>query len=217
MLIHLTTDRLCQWHPYDETLSSLNCKYCIVDRSTQELRELFGACEHSYGHWIDLSLPHGRFPLYQLLRRYFDVAPPPKHETLLHWGWSPGCLVKCRTMSNKFYTSWWWCLEQWPLFLLMRSSRLGPNNSEWLPMQKKNSWDMVRDALIREITFLTGTISALTILVPRMRSGIRLGRQWGGPTMLRVGGPPLVGATSYKASQPPSAPSKLETRHKAYS
>ena len=36
MLIHLTTDRLCQWHPYDETLSSLNCKYCIVDRSTQE-------------------------------------------------------------------------------------------------------------------------------------------------------------------------------------
>ena len=48
MLIHLTTDRLCQWHPYDETLRSLNCKYCIVDRTTQELRELFGACEHSY-------------------------------------------------------------------------------------------------------------------------------------------------------------------------
>ena len=70
MLIHLTTDRLCQWHPYDETLSSLNCKYCIVDRSTQELRELFGTCEHSYGHWIDLSLPHGRYPLYQLLRQY---------------------------------------------------------------------------------------------------------------------------------------------------
>ena len=76
MLIHLTTDRLCQWHPYDETLSSLNCKYCIVDRSTQELRELFGTCEHSYGHWIDLSLPHGRYPLYQLLRQYQDVAPP---------------------------------------------------------------------------------------------------------------------------------------------
>ena len=75
MLIHLTRDRLCQWHPYDETLSSLNCKYCIVDRSTQELREHFGTCEHSYGHWIDLSLPHGRYPLYQLLRQYPDVAP----------------------------------------------------------------------------------------------------------------------------------------------
>ena len=46
MLIHLT-DRLCQWHPYDKTLNSLNCKYCIVDRSTLELRELFGTCEHS--------------------------------------------------------------------------------------------------------------------------------------------------------------------------
>ena len=76
MLIHLTTDRLCQWHPLDETLSSLNCKYCIVDRSTQELREHFGTCEHSYGHWIDLSLPHGRYPLYQLLRQYPDVALP---------------------------------------------------------------------------------------------------------------------------------------------
>ena len=48
MLIHLTTDRLCQWHPYDKTLRSLNCKYCIVDRTTQELKELFGSCEHSY-------------------------------------------------------------------------------------------------------------------------------------------------------------------------
>ena len=76
MLIHLTTDRLCQWHPRDETLSSLSCKYCIVDRSTPELREHFGSCEHSYGHWIDLSLPHGRYPLWQLLRQYPDVALP---------------------------------------------------------------------------------------------------------------------------------------------
>ena len=74
--IHLTTDRLCQWHPRDETLSSLSCKYCIVDRSTPELREHFGSCEHSYGHWIDLSLPHGRYPLWQLLRQYPDVALP---------------------------------------------------------------------------------------------------------------------------------------------
>ena len=76
MLIHLTTDRLCQWHPRDETLSSLTCKYCIVDRSTPELREHFGTSEHSYGHWIDLSLPHGRYPLWQLLRQYPDVALP---------------------------------------------------------------------------------------------------------------------------------------------
>ena len=63
MLIHLTG-----------TLCSLNCKYCIVDRTTQELRELFGSCEHSYAHWIDISLPHGRYPLYQLLRRYLRLV-----------------------------------------------------------------------------------------------------------------------------------------------
>jgi len=39
-----------------------------VDRATLELREHFGSCEHSYGHWIDLDMPHGRFPLWQLLR-----------------------------------------------------------------------------------------------------------------------------------------------------
>ena len=36
MVIHLTTDRLCQWHLRDETLSSLPCKFCIVDRSKTE-------------------------------------------------------------------------------------------------------------------------------------------------------------------------------------
>ena len=35
MLIHLTTDRLCKWHPDDRTLSSLNCKYCVVDRTAK--------------------------------------------------------------------------------------------------------------------------------------------------------------------------------------
>ena len=64
MLIHLTTDRLCQWHPRDETLSTLTCKYCIVDRSTPELREHFGTSEHSYGHWVTLvchmvDIPYG--------------------------------------------------------------------------------------------------------------------------------------------------------------
>ena len=79
MLVHLTTDRLCSWHLRDETVSSLPCKYCIVDRSTTELREHFGASEHSYGHWIDPSMPHGRFPLWQLLRQYPEVAKVPAH------------------------------------------------------------------------------------------------------------------------------------------
>ena len=51
-----------------------------MDRSTLELREHFGTCEHSYGHWIDLSLPHGRYPLWQLLRQYPDVALPQNRD-----------------------------------------------------------------------------------------------------------------------------------------
>ena len=105
MLIHLTTDRLCQWHPLDETLSSLPCKYCIVDRSTPELREHFGASEHSYGHWIDLSLPHGRFPLWQLLRQYPDVALPQCRDIAPLRLVSSGCLVKFRPGFNKSFTS----------------------------------------------------------------------------------------------------------------
>ena len=151
MLIHLTTDRLCQWHPYDETLSSLNCKYCIVDRSTQELRELFGTCEHSYGHWIDLSLPHGRYPLYQLLRQYQDVAPPQVRDIaplrLVSW-------VSCEVPDN---------VQQVLHQLMALFGEVAPVSSDevlaigvqqlGVTSSGEISWDMVRDALIREVTF----------------------------------------------------------------
>eukprot|EP00434_Breviolum_minutum_P035518 symbB.v1.2.031444.t1/scaffold3650.1/size52688/8 len=151
MLIHLTTDRLCQWHPYDETLSSLNCKYCIVDRSTQELRELFGACEHSYGHWIDLSLPHGRYPLYQLLRRYSDVAPPQARDIaplrLVSW---VSCEVPdhVQQVLNQLMALFGAvALVSSDEVLAIGVQQLGVTSSGEI------SWDMVRDALIREITF----------------------------------------------------------------
>ena len=151
MLIHLTTDRLCQWHPYDKTLNSLNCKYCIVDRSTLELRELFGTCEHSYGHWIDLSLPHGRYPLYQLLRQYQDVAPPQARDIaplrLVSW-------VSCEVPDHVQHV-----LHQ----LMALFGEVAPVSSEeviaigvqqlGVTARGEISWDMVRDALIREVTF----------------------------------------------------------------
>ena len=133
MLIHLTTDRLCQWHPDDKTLHSLNCKYCIVDRKTQELKELFGSCEHSYGHWIDISLPHGRYPLYRLLRRFSDVAPPQARDIaplrLVSW-------VSCEVPDHvqQVLNQLMVLFELLPLCLLMRSLLLGPNYSELLPV-----------------------------------------------------------------------------------
>ena len=151
MLIHLTTDRLCQWHPDDRTLRSLNCKYCIVDRTTQELRELFGSCEHSYGHWIDISLPHGRYPLYQLLRRLSDVAPPQARDIaplrLVSW-------VSCEVPDH---------VQQVLNQLMVLFGAVAPVSSDevlaigvqqlGVTSSGEISWDAVRDALIREITF----------------------------------------------------------------
>ena len=79
MLIHLTTDRLC---PHDKTLNSLNCKYCIVDRSTLDLRflahvniltaiGLISVC-----HMVDI--------LYTSSSVNTKMLPFPKLETLLH-------------------------------------------------------------------------------------------------------------------------------------
>ena len=151
MLIHLTTDRLCQWHPRDETLSSLTCKYCIVDRSTPELREHFGTSEHSYGHWSDLSLPLGRYPLWQLLRQYPDVALP-----------------QCRDIAPLRLVSWVSCevparVQQVLHQLMTLFGEVAPVSSdEVLAIGRQQlgvtargelSWDMVRDALIREVTF----------------------------------------------------------------
>ena len=48
-----------------------------------ELREHFGACEHFYGHWIDLNMPHGRFPLWQLMVN-IRKSLIPNVVTLLH-------------------------------------------------------------------------------------------------------------------------------------
>ena len=151
MLIHLTTDRLCQWHPSDETLRSLNCKFCIVDRTTQELRELFGSCEHSYGHWIDISLPHGRYPLFQLLRRYSDVAPPQARDIaplrLVSW-------VSCEVPDH---------VQQLLNRMMVLFGAVTPVSSDevlaigvqhlGVAPSGEISWDAIRDALIREITF----------------------------------------------------------------
>ena len=149
MVIHLTTDRLCQWDPRDETLSSLPCKYCIVDRSTIELREHFG--EHSYGHWIDLNMPHGRFPLWQLLRQYPEVAHP-----------------QCRDIAPLRLVSWVSCevparVQQVLHQLMILFGEVAPvSSNEVLEIGRQQlgvtasgelTWDMIRDALIREVTF----------------------------------------------------------------
>ena len=75
MLIHLTTTDctngiLLMTH-YAPFRANLHCgsSYAGVARA-------LGACEHSYGHWIHLDMPHGRFPLWQLLRERPAVAHP---------------------------------------------------------------------------------------------------------------------------------------------
>ena len=75
-LFHLTADALCQWDPSGHLLNSLSCQCCIVGNETTELHGHFGTGEHSYGHWLDLDLPIGRFELLTLLRKLPDLANP---------------------------------------------------------------------------------------------------------------------------------------------
>ena len=145
MLIHLTTDRLCQWHPYDKTLRSLNCEYCI------ELKEFLGSCEHSYTHWIDISLPHGRYPLNQLLRRFSDVDSLQARDIaplrLISW-------VSCEVPDH---------VQQVLNQLMVLFGAVAPVSSDEIlaigiqqlgvTSSGEITWNAVRDALIREITF----------------------------------------------------------------
>ena len=122
-----------------------------MDRSTLELREHFGTCEHSYGHWIDLSLPHGRYPLWQLLRQYPDVALPQNRDI------APLRLVSWVSYEVPTHV-------QQVLHQLMRLfGEVAPVSSDeviaigiqqlGVTASGEISWDMVRDALIREVTF----------------------------------------------------------------
>ena len=122
-----------------------------MDRSTIELWEHFGASEHSYGHWIDLNMPHGRFPLWQLLRQYPEVAHP-----------------QCRDIAPLRLVSWVSCevparVEQVLHQLMTLFGEVAPVSSNevleigrqqlGVPASGELSWDMIRDALIREVTF----------------------------------------------------------------
>ena len=122
-----------------------------MDRSTIELREHFGASEHSYGHWIDLNMPHGRFPLWQLLRQYPEVAHP-----------------QCRDIAPLRLVSWVSCevparVQQVLHQLMTLFGEVTPvSSNEVFEIGRQQldvtasgelSWDMIRDSLIREVTF----------------------------------------------------------------
>ena len=93
-LFHLTADALCQWDPSGPLLDSLPCKYCVVGNMITELHGHFGTCEHSYGHWLDLSLPHGKFDLLHLLRQFPDIANPACRDAA---PLTDGIVLSCRT------------------------------------------------------------------------------------------------------------------------
>ena len=66
-----------------------------------QLREHFG---HSSGHWIDPNMPHGRFPLWQLLRQYPEVAHPQCRD-IAPLRLVSRCLVKFRPGFNRSFIS----------------------------------------------------------------------------------------------------------------
>ena len=121
-----------------------------MDRDTPELRGHFGSCEHSYGHWIDLNMPHGRFPLWQMLRSNPEVAHP-----------------QCRDIAPLRLVSWLSCevpdqVQQVLSQLMTVFGAVTPvSSNEVITLGLKQlgltaggelSWDMIRDALIRGVT-----------------------------------------------------------------
>ncbi len=79
-LFHYTPDKLCCWQPTSGTVRSLACLCTIVENSIPELREHLGKSEHSYGHWLDVPLVEGVFPLWRILAEFPDAADPGKRD-----------------------------------------------------------------------------------------------------------------------------------------
>ena len=84
MLIHLTTDRLCQWHPYDKTLNSLNCKYTASWIGARWSCGSFLAHVNILTAIGLISVCHMVDILYTSSSVNTKMLPLPKLETLLH-------------------------------------------------------------------------------------------------------------------------------------
>ena len=59
-LFHYARDLLCCWRPTLAYINRLPCVCTIVHNDISELRDHFGKCEHSYGHWIEIPMQQGK-------------------------------------------------------------------------------------------------------------------------------------------------------------
>ena len=75
-LFHYARDLLCCWQPTLAYINRLPCLRTIVHNDISELRDHFGKCEHSYGHWIEIPMQEGCFPLWQFLQMFPEAADP---------------------------------------------------------------------------------------------------------------------------------------------
>ena len=79
-LFHYVPDRLCCWQPTSESVKAFACLCTIVSNTVSDLRDHFGKCEHSYGHWKDLPLCEGEYPLWRTLSDFPEAADPAKRD-----------------------------------------------------------------------------------------------------------------------------------------
>ena len=130
-------------------IQSLACLCAIVSNSVPELHDHFGKSEHSYGHWLDLPLVEGEYPLWQVLQEYPDAADPASCDVtplrLMSW-------LSCQ-LNDTSYLLIEEAMKEFSKVEPVHSDRILQIGQFHLPgAGNLNTWDDLGDAIIDEIT-----------------------------------------------------------------
>ena len=75
-LYHYGPDRLCQWYPCDQDVNSSPFQIAYVRNYDNNMDRHFGQSEHSYSHWLWLSIKPGVYKLWTLCKDHPGAAVP---------------------------------------------------------------------------------------------------------------------------------------------
>ena len=141
---------MCDWAPERETLDRLGCPYTFVHNKDTGLKKHFGDDEHSYGHWINLTVPTGWYELWHFLECCPNAAHPRKKDLaplrLISWlscKLRPGADALIQEVMQEF--------AQLDPVQSNRILRIGEFHLQ-LPEGSLTTWDTMRDAIIQELT-----------------------------------------------------------------
>ena len=149
-LFHYVPDLLCCWQPTDQYIARLHCLCTIVCNDISELHDHFGKSEHSYGHWLDIPMHEGWFPLWRFLQLFPEAADPKLRDVtplrLMSW--------LCCQLSDRTHLLIKECMTEFSQVEPVQSDKILQIGHFHLQDTGRNlqTWDDMRDAVIEEIT-----------------------------------------------------------------